>query len=469
MMRFSHSYLLNTIMETITRFRMWEPRMRILLAVSGGPDSMALLHCLMELKALHGGTFGVIHLNHGLRPEADEEENFVGNTAKSLNLPFFSKKVDLEKDWPNLSIEEAGRQARYHFFKKILEKEGFNRIATAHHADDQAEQILMNLVRGCGTDGLSGIPAVQGKIVRPLIHIKKEELLSWLSEKTFPFREDASNKDLRFLRNRVRIELLPLLEKDFNPAIRKNLLQLSNIAYEEKLFWEDFTKKMFQDVLIEKKEAFCTLSMEKLNALMPALQARVLRNAIEQVKGNLLAVRKSHMESIQDLLRQKESKTLHLPGRIRLTFSSGVLEIRKTPHSLRQQEKFLQKFCEVISLPAGFPFEIQLPDGFGKFLMAEKTTNLLGINEILVPKTFFPLVAQDLRPGDRIRVYGKKNSKKILSFLGEKGMPYPGRNKRPVLMREGEILWVPGLPPSFADTSNACACHVRIMWINEKS
>lgn len=463
------SPFLKKIYETVLRLGMWEPGDKILLAVSGGADSISLLYSLVEFQDVHGAELGVVHLNHGLRPEADEEESFVRNNAQSLGLPFFTKKVSLRTDCPGLSIEEAGRAARYAFFRETLKREGFDFIATAHHADDQAEQILMNLVRGCGPDGLCGIPAMHGDILRPLIRLQKKELQSYLTEKNLPWREDKSNSDILFLRNRIRHELFPLLEASFNPAVKKNLLQLGAIAAEDKFFWEDLVEVKWQELLIEKKDHSLRLSMKKLKNLMPALQSRLLRHAIREIKGNLLGVGKKHMEAIRNLLMQTESRTLHLPDRIRLNFSRGILEIQKSSHPLRVKNNLLHEFEKHIPLPFSFPHEIFLPEGLGKLHLDLDGETIEKTNTVFIPADSFPLSVRNFRAGDRIRPHGHTGFRKVLPFLSEKGIPFRERSKRPILVRKNEVLWVPGLPPSFKTGENPVGGQrIRILWVQEK-
>lgn len=469
------SSLPQKIHETIRHFRMWDLRAKILVAVSGGPDSMALLHLLLDLEDLYGTKLGVAHLNHGLRPEAEEEEAFVASMAKSLGLPFFTRKSNLMESWPGLSLEEAGRMARYAFFNEIMAKEGFDRIATAHHADDQAEQILMNLLRGCGPDGLAGIPAVQASVVRPLIHIPKKDILAYLAEKKIPWREDASNADPCFLRNRIRHGLIPLLEKDFNPAIRKTLLQLGHMAFDDKEFWADFTEGSLQEVLLEKKESYLRLSMDKLKAMPPAVQTRVIRRCLEEIKGDLLSIGKRHMESIQRLLVQGESKILHFPGRLKLSFSCGIFEIRKMSQSLRKKEKAFPEFEMEIPLPPSFPHEIPMPNGMGRLaldLEAEKKESKE--DEACVPESFFPIFARNLRPGDRIQLHNHAGGpKKIFPLLARKGFMHPERAKRPVLIHGEEIFWVPGLPSSLGQerpfSGFSGSRRIRLRWLSHES
>ncbi|MDY0162598.1 tRNA lysidine(34) synthetase TilS [Desulfobotulus sp.] len=422
---------------------------RILVAVSGGADSMALLHGLSDLQARHGASLAVAHLNHGLRPEADEEESFVAEQADRLGLAFHRHRAFLDRDFRKYGIEEAGRMARYAFFETLCARFGYTRIATAHHADDRVEQILMNLIRGCGPDGLQGIPASRGKqILRPLMGLHRSHILAYLLGKGLTWKEDASNQDTRFLRNRIRHILLPLLEREFNPAIKKTLLRTGDIAEKENLWLSSLVRETFASLLIYEAPGTRHLDAPGLSGFPPGLQARVLRHAIQELTGNTQAITQTHIEAITTLLNQKESRQCHLPGKLLVRLSAGILEILRSPHALRHKEDPVPTFRQLLLLPECLPQEIPLPPGLGRLrISADPPPSLApGIHQA-IPPSCFPLILRALIPGDRMRPAGRGGSRKIFPLLSEAKVPLHLRAMRPVVAREKEILWVPGLPP----------------------
>ena len=214
--------ILNRIRKTIDEYSLLEKGDKILIAYSGGADSTGLLLSFLELREEMGLELFLGHFNHKLRSSADEDERFVKNMAQKYSLPLFvgSKDVRSYAKKHRLNLEEAGRKLRYDFLKRIALKIGATRVATGHTMNDQVETFFMRLMRGSGLRGLSGIfPAVEKVIIRPLIQVKREEIEFFLKKKEVDFREDESNFDRRFLRNRIRLDLIPYIQKDFNPEI----------------------------------------------------------------------------------------------------------------------------------------------------------------------------------------------------------------------------------------------------------
>ncbi|MBF0497192.1 MAG: tRNA lysidine(34) synthetase TilS, partial [Deltaproteobacteria bacterium] len=226
-----HPFIARTA-ETIQLFRMLRPGETVIAGVSGGPDSTAMLHASNELKSVHGISLVVCHLHHGLRLEAEAEMMMVQTTAEDLGLLFFGKRMDVAaaaKQW-NLGIQEAARQVRYEFYEEIRQSQGGHKIAVGHTADDQAEEVLMRLIRGSGPAGLAGIPPVRdGTVVRPIIGSTRAEVLDYLRSQGVSYAEDVSNRNEKYLRARVRARLLPLLKESFNPDITATLVRTAGI------------------------------------------------------------------------------------------------------------------------------------------------------------------------------------------------------------------------------------------------
>ncbi|MEJ2034474.1 MAG: tRNA lysidine(34) synthetase TilS, partial [Deltaproteobacteria bacterium] len=225
------------------------PGDRVVIGVSAGPDSMALLRVLAELREEFSFSLVAAYLDHGLRPgETDEEMRLVAETADSLSIPCRLAAADVKGTarQEKLSIEHAGRLLRYHFFERVATEEGAAKIAIAHTADEQAEEVLIRLIRGTGRAGLAGMKTIRdGRIIRPFLSIPKEEILAYHEDRDIPWYEDSSNRDRRYLRNRVRLDLLPELARRFNPNIGRTLIQTAAILGDEEELLADLTGQAY--------------------------------------------------------------------------------------------------------------------------------------------------------------------------------------------------------------------------------
>lgn len=329
------------VVQTLVAHDMVQPGDAVLVAVSGGPDSMALARALNHVAPEFELRLGLAHLNHGLRGlYAHRDQAFVQQFADGHGLSCFSeiRNVKHLADEKGDSLEEAGRNARYDFFFRTAADHGYTRIATGHTRDDNAEQVLMALLRGSGSKGLAGIPAKRNSwIIRPLIDRSRQEIIDFLDALNQTYITDDSNQDPIFLRNRVRNHLIPLLEKDYNPNIRQGLHRLSRILGNETRFLADHTCRAF-DLCVKKKDPDVVfLSIPGLDGLHPALIPRVLRHAICHVKTNLRRITHDHIMAIQDLAAgAAPGKHLDLPDRIRVYKTRDRICIRKETLPLRQ-------------------------------------------------------------------------------------------------------------------------------------
>ncbi len=344
-----HALFLREVFETISQFDMIQKKDTVLAGVSGGPDSVALIRVLVHLTAGMDLTLGIAHLNHDLRAEESQrDETFVRKLSEKLGLPFFSKTMDIRRlaKQEHLSIEEAGRNARYAFFEKTAETKGFTKIATGHNQDDNAEQVLMNLLRGSGPKGLTGIPPVrENRFIRPLIQLPRSRILNFLKKKKHPFVLDSSNTDESYLRNKIRHNLIPLLEQRFNPEIKSSLDRLSHILRQEEDFLTDQATQVFNLCTIEQNTTLVALSIPTLIKHHPALVNRVLRLAIAQVKKDLRRITLTHIQDILGFMDKSESgKSLDLPGQIRVYRTREQLMLQKEALPLRELGEAQKRF-----------------------------------------------------------------------------------------------------------------------------
>jgi tRNA(Ile)-lysidine synthase len=301
----------------------------VLVACSGGPDSMALLHLCLELGADEGFATAAAHFNHGLRPRAASDERFVQMTALKLDLPHFAGREDVRAlaRTRGLGIEEAGRLARYAFLERAAVEAGASRIATGHTLNDQAETVLLRLLRGTGPMGLSGIPAKRGlSIVRPLLALERGDVLSYLADRGIAFRRDETNRDTDILRNRIRHKLIPYLERSFEPAVVRSLARLARIAADEEA-WLDETAASRMKKMLGGTPSSPALDALALRRLPPALARRVVRAYVFLIKGDLRDVSFDDVETIRAL---SEGKRVTLWKRLTIERRSGKLLPSKT-------------------------------------------------------------------------------------------------------------------------------------------
>ena len=342
--------VVKTARQTIQAHGMVEKLQSILVGVSGGPDSIALLLLLDDLQKEFSLSLGVAHVNHGLRgKDADCDQEFVRELAQNLNLPFFIHKADIRSlaRKQGLSLEEAGRDERYRFFRSICQAKGYEKVALAHTKNDNAEQVLINLLRGSGPRGLSGIPFVRDDwIIRPFLDLVKEELLAFLRARDQAFQIDESNFDDAFLRNRIRNNLLPHLANNYNPSISDTLNRLSRILGEEDAFMEIETQTTFNQTaeLVGKDEVWIPLKI--FQNLHPALARRVARHAVELIKGDLRRITFFHMDAAIALASHSSpGGSLDFPDRIRVFKKKGIICFKKEQLPLREVGR-LKKFAK---------------------------------------------------------------------------------------------------------------------------
>ena len=303
--------MLKKVLETITKYNLIESGDRIVLGVSGGPDSICMLEILNQLKEKIGFEIFVAHINHGIRENATIDEQYVENYCKKLNIEYYILKVKLKEfaKENKLGLEEAGRKIRYNFFDEVLEKTKSNKIAIAHNKNDRVETIILNILRGSGVLGLKGIEPKNGKYIRPIIEIDRAEIEEYCLNNQLNPRIDESNFENEFSRNKVRNIVLPYIKEEFNPNIIETIIRLSDIVSEENEFLEEETKKQYNNILIDEinleknvynsnKESTIILDLKKFNNLNKVLEKRILLYAIKRIFGSTKNIEKVHLEDM---------------------------------------------------------------------------------------------------------------------------------------------------------------------------
>jgi len=450
------------VAHTIARHGMFKHGDRILIGVSGGPDSVALVNVLIALAPKLGVSLGVAHLDHGLRGRASEHDAaFVTTMARQLELPCHQRCKDVRAygQRHGLSIEEAGRRCRYTFFEEIAFTEGYHKVALGHHADDNAELILINLFRGSGPQGLAGIPPVRApRIVRPLITQRRKAILEYLQAINSAYVEDESNQDLSFLRNRIRHQLLPELKDTYNPNIIGALNRLSAIAREDEEWLSAVMQPIYDQALVSTSPDRIILSLPIFDTLPVAVQKRLLRMALKQLKGELRRISHRHINQILALASNPHTdRRIDLPDRIQVLRAASTLDFIKKARSVRVKQERLDDLAQptfeyVMSRPktaSGFlsldaiggelQYTILTPDQVPPFGAAGQKAAFFDMDKLR-----FPLLFRNIRPGDRFHPLGVGGSQKVKKYMIDHKIPRAQRSRTLVLISDARIAWLVG-------------------------
>lgn len=441
----------------IRKYELLEPGMRVVVGVSGGADSVALLSVLNEISRSFSLELHVAHLNHLLRQEAGEDAAFVRRFARELGIPVtvgyarVSRLAAVKK----MGIEDAGRWARYRFLHHVAERVNAQRIAVGHHAGDQVETVLLNILRGAGPKGLSGMPPRRGMVIRPFLDVTRKEIEEYCGARLLTWRTDASNLTTDYRRNRLRRELLPYLREKFNPGVDRAILQLAEIMGAEDAFLEELTGRILRRVLWKRGKGEAVLNLEDFLSLPPAVCRRLLRRAIREAGGSLKDLGYRHIINCLEFLRKNlPGGELQLPHGVRLKKGYDnfrVIVNGRHPHPAEDPTKSgLQVVLQVpgeTPVPAlGFLFQAEVRqrenlkgDGDIRCLFSENYQVCFDYD-----KMELPLTVRTRQAGDRIRPFGLNGTKKLKKLFGELRIPPEERDRVPLVTSGEEICWVVG-------------------------
>ena len=307
------------VLETIKKYNLIENGDKIVIGVSGGPDSIALLNVLLEIKNENKINFNMVvcHINHMIREEANSDEEYVSDFCKRYNIEFYSRRIEIEKiaKESKIGTEEAGRNARYEFFNEILEKTSANKIATAHTANDNAETVLMNIIRGSGTSGLKGIDAYRDNLIRPLINCSRYEIEEYCDKNNLNPRIDKTNFENIYTRNKGRNMLIPYVKENFNPNIIESINRLSELSKQENEYLEMQTQKAYKNVLISAKNDEIILDLNRFNLQELVIKNRLVLYTINILFGTRSGIEKKHIEDIIKLCSNNIGNKFLIPNK----------------------------------------------------------------------------------------------------------------------------------------------------------
>ncbi len=456
--------LAQRLLKTIRKQDLIKAGDRLAVAVSGGADSVALLLLLLDLRVELGIVLSVAHVNHNLRGlESDQDEQFVTELARRHGLEFHMRDAPLAQR--DSGIEAAARKLRYDFFLELTCDRRVSKIATAHTLDDQAETVLLRILRGTGIRGLSGIHprivfAGQGEVVRPLLGLRRSDLEAFLAAKAQPWREDSSNRDLAFLRNRVRHRLLPLLKEDFGAAALENLADLAEIARAEEEQWVriEHDPRAFGGALADGSSS---LPLKPgLLSLPLAARRRLVRTWLESTAAGI-GMSFRLIEEVLDLARGPAGKKLELPGGVWLRRTQRELRLEPAPQVDPADYEYRLSIPGVVDvLELGIRLEAILVPVERAVVAPEERDSLL--DPAHLPRE---LVVRNWRPGDRFWPAHTKEEKKVKELLADRHMTGPQKKLWPVIVAKGcGLVWVRGFPAPAGlhpETGESAALWIR--------
>ena len=449
----------------------------LVVAVSGGPDSLALLHSLLRLREVTGLELHVAHLNHNFRDEAEEDARFVGDLAKDLGLPATVGKADpvkYQKEMGISSFENAAREVRYDFLGEVARERAAVAVALGHTADDLAETVIMHIIRGSGVYGLRGMEELSttvgrrgGKevvVFRPLLKVTKGETLDYCRRKGIAFREDPANRLMTFTRNRVRHRLLPSLES-YNPRIREALVRLSNSASLEVDYLEEQLVKVWPTVVSEEGDSL-VLDSRVLSSLHRLMQLMVLRRAYRELVGDTRRLEEVHLNGMADFIGSPPGRAMALPRGLRLHSGYDQLTLTRCgqmhcpfpPLDGRHQLTLSPSGDEGFTEISGWRIATCVPS-HSAAASGGRFTACFDANAVRSG-----LWVRTRVPGDRFQPLGMDAEKKLQDFYVDEKVPRPWRDRIPLVVTERGIAWVVGYRVAEwarAGVDSKCACQVR--------
>ena len=431
--------LLGQVKTTIKKHSMLYEGDRVLIGLSGGPDSVCLLHALNNLKDEYKLALHAIYIDHGLRPdEIPVEIEFCKTLCENLGVPFITKSVDVKSyalDY-GLNKQEAARELRYKAFDETSLEINANRIALAHNADDQAETFFMRILRGSGQRGLTGIPPVRGKIIRPLIEIERKNIEEFLDSISQSFIVDSSNLKKDYFRNWLRLAVMPEFKKQ-NPALINTISRVCEIIREEDNYLELIVTKTLMKLIPKKTDKLIELFLVPLENMDMVILRRVLRRAIDAVKG-LRGIGFVHIEDIIELVKKGDSgDRIYLPKGIRVIkgYSTLILTSEQPSqlrtYSLNVPEELALKESGIL-IKSSFADSAEIScDGKSKVMIDAEMIKL-------------PLVVRARKSGDLFYPFGFGKRKKLQDFFVDEKIPRDERDSIPIVLSGNDIVWIVG-------------------------
>lgn len=433
------------VLSVIKEYGLIEENDNIVVGLSGGPDSMALLYVLLEIRQELDFNIHIVHINHGVRGvEADLDQLFVRRKSAELSLPYYTKNVDMVKYGKEngISAEEAGRELRYGFFRQVLSKVGKGKIAVAQNKNDQAETLLMRFLRGTGVDGLKGMEFMIEDIIRPILGISRNEIENYIKINGIDTVLDKTNLMPIYTRNKIRLELIPYIEENFNPNIINTLWRTSTISSMDSNFLEKYSKERYTNIVIKEDKGYVSLNSEKFLNEDRSIQQRIIRNAILKTNGSLQGFSEIQISSVLNMFLSEETgKEYHLSNYIIAKTSYGRLIFEKHKNNIDRDFLYdleMEGVTDLKELESSIELRILTREDFSN-LSKEKNIQYFDF-DIVRGK----LSLRNRKPGDKFIPFGMKGTKKIKDYFIDEKIPKDLRDEIPLIVDEENILWVVG-------------------------
>jgi len=405
--------VLKTVRNTVCRHNMLAKKDRVLVGLSGGADSTALLYVLTDLAKEYDLEIAAAHVNHGLRQTADRDMDFCRKLCKNLGIEFFciKKNISAEAEIAGMSEELYARNVRYDFFESL----GFDKIATAHNKNDVAETLLFNFMRGSSINGLSGIPYIRGNIIRPLLDIKKADIFEFCRENGYEFVTDETNLQAVYSRNKIRLDLIPKIEKEFNPSFVDVAVKNAGIIREDSEYLDNVAKKAFSD----------KITISELNQMEMPIKRRVLQLFWKKATAGWENLSAGYIDDILELSKNRTGKGIDLPKGFSAKVQYGELIIEKK----QEKVEFFYKLT---------PEAVLNINEIGKTVLVRKTDKK---PDFYLDKGA-ELTVRSKRTGDVFYPTNMEGKKRLSDFFTDKKIPMSKRNKTPILLCGDEIVAV---------------------------
>lgn len=441
--------MLQKVINTIEKYKMISNNDKVIVGVSGGPDSLALLHILKSIQNKYNFRLYAAHVNHNLREEeSKKDELFVKKTCNEWGIPLYIENANIYKisKERKLTLEETGREVRYNYFNEIMKKIDAQRIAVAHNANDNAETILMNMIRGSGLDGLSGINPVRDYIIRPLIKIERCEIEEYCKVNELNPRIDSSNLDKVYIRNKVRLELIPYIKKEFNQSIIGTINRMGQLISNDSAYIQEHVSKILDEVIIKQAEEYISINLDKISRQSSLIIPRVIRGAIKRLLGHLTEFEHINIEQVINLINfGRVGSTICLPKGLKVVKS--YKEIIITTSSDIYKEKRYNYFVNI-------PDSVFINETNGTLIsevvkVEDIETELDNYTQLFdYDKINGDLYIRNRNTGDIFSPKGMKGTKKLKEYFIDEKIPRHKRCQIPVVAIGNEIVWIIGYRPS---------------------
>jgi tRNA(Ile)-lysidine synthase len=433
--------MIKKIKQTIEKYNLLDKGDRVIVALSGGPDSTALLVILTQIAEEIGFNLIAAHINHSLRgEESNEDEKYSRELSKKMGVAFVTHKIDKTIADKGVSPEDFYRRQRYSFLNKVAQEHQAQKIALGHNLQDQAETVLLNLLRGSGLEGLKGIlPMRDGKYVRPLLAVSRREIISFLNARGIQYRQDSSNESKKYLRNKIRGELIPYIKEKFNPKIEENLAQTAEILRNEDEFIRQYVLEAMDSPYIQRQKNIISLNIAFINKLPQAIRLRFFKFLLESLNPGKNGFSFIHIKSLENLSQMKGSgKRISLPA--------GIAARREYDNLILERKKVCPQRTE-------FEYAMKIPGSINvrerNLTIRLQTTNRDYIdggseNKVYMDldKISLPLVLRKRRDGDWFQPLGMKGRKKIKTFFIDRKIPRNVRDDIMLIADQISVVWI---------------------------